>query len=171
MEKSALISQALELDRKVHRFVRRQSFQAWMKLDLTVPQIKTLFFVSNEGGTHPRRLAEALRVTPSNVTGIVDRLVEQGLLSREENPEDRRVQTLRTTKKGESALDDLRERRIGALSEILNDLSVDELESLVRGLSALVRSVRAREEVRNDENDRSLASDQEVRPLYGGRRH
>jgi len=146
MERSTLTSRVIALDREVHRFVSRQSFQAWMRLDVTVPQLKTLFFVSNERGTNPRKLAAALKVTPSNVTGIVDRLVEQGLLSREEDRDDRRVLLLRITEKGESILDDLRERRISSLRETLADLSVDELRSLVDGLSALAASVHAHEQ-------------------------
>ena len=145
MEKSALIREAVNLDREVHRFLRRQSFQAWMKLEMTVPQIKTLFYISNERETNSRELAAALQVTASNVTGIVDRLVEQGLLSRQTKPGDRRVIMLKTTEKGESILSDLRERRISSLRDILGDLSSEELDELVRGLTALARSTHTHE--------------------------
>jgi len=64
---------------------------AWMELSLSVAQLKSLFFISKEGSTNFKKLAQALRVTPSNVTGIVDHLVEEGLVSRQENPEDRRM--------------------------------------------------------------------------------
>jgi len=169
MEKSVLIEQAMELDRKVHRYLRRQSFEAWMNLDLTVPQVKTLFFVSNEGQTNSRALARAMHVTPSNITGIVDRLVEQGLLSRQGKPDDRRVLVLRTTDKGENLIGDLRERRISNLRMILSDLSIEELSRLVEGLSALAQSAHENQEVDKDEYDRSLGPNEEVRALHSGR--
>lgn len=169
MEKSALVKQAIDLDREVHRFLRRQSFQAWMKLDMTVPQIKTLFFVSNTEGANGRKLAAAMRVTPSNVTGIVEKLVEQGLLSRVDNPQDRRFQLLRVTEKGETILGDLRERRESSLRDILNDLSEEDLGRLVQGLFALARSAHEHQEEIKDEYDRSSEPDQEVRPLHGSR--
>ena len=143
MAKPTLLKRAIELDREVNRYVQRQSFQAWMDLNLTAPQLKTLFFISNKGATTPRQLASALHVTPSNVTGIVERLVEQGLVSREGKPEDRRVSLLRSTQQGESILAGLRERRISTLREVFSRLSEEELEDLVSGLSALARSTQA----------------------------
>jgi DNA-binding MarR family transcriptional regulator len=168
MSESDLISEVIELDRQAHRLIRRHSFNAWMELNLTNPQLKTLFFISDQPGANPGKLAAALGVTPSNVTGIVDRLVEQGLLSRQENPEDRRVLMLQTTEKGEAILSDLRERRTGTMRDILAHLSVEELSYLVKGLSALVRAAQAHEEESRDEYDRGQKPDQEVRPLHSG---
>jgi DNA-binding MarR family transcriptional regulator len=153
MRQSDLISEVIELDRQAHRLIRRYSFDAWMGLNLTVPQLKSLFFISNQRGTNPRKLAKALGVTPSNVTGIVDRLVEQGLLIRRENPEDRRLLMLQITEKGEAILSDLRERRISTMHEILTSLSLKELSYLVKGLSALVKAAQAYEEGNEDEHD------------------
>ncbi len=154
MKRAELIDRALDLDRQVHRFVRRQSSEAWMQLNLTVPQLKTLFYVSNENGTTPGKLAAALQVTPSNVTGIIDRLVEQGLLSRQGSPEDRRVLRLGSTEKGEGLLADLRERRTSSLREILFGLSREELGSLVSGLAALARSAQEHENTGDPDTDR-----------------
>jgi DNA-binding MarR family transcriptional regulator len=157
-KRSALIGRAMELDRQVDRFVRRRSTEAWMQMDLTVPQLKTLFYVSSEGGTNPSRLATALHVTRSNVTGIVDRLAEQGLLSRQGRPEDRRILLLKTTAKGERILADLEERRRGGLREILAGMSTGELESVVCGLSALARSAYESDETYQVVNGRSQGS-------------
>jgi DNA-binding MarR family transcriptional regulator len=153
MEKSDLILEVIELDRQAHRLIRRHSFNAWMELNLTNPQLRTLFFTSNQRGTNPGKLAAALGVTPPNVTGIVDRLVEQGLLSRQESPEDRRVLMLRTTEKGEAILSDLRERRTSSMREILAHLSLEELSCLAKGLSALTKAAQAYEEETGDGHD------------------
>lgn len=146
MEKSDLISEIIKLDREAHRVIRQHSFDAWMGLNLTVPQLKSLFFISNRQGSNSRKLATALGVTPPNVTGIVDRLCEQGLLVRQQLPEDRRVLMLKTTEKGETVLSDLRERRISTMREILTHLGVEELSCLVEGLSALVKAAQVYEE-------------------------
>lgn len=140
MEKAQLIKRAMELQRKVNRMMRNQSADVWMRLKLTVPQLKSLFFISNEGSTSIGKLAGALGVTPANVTGIVERLVRQGLVSRTENPEDRRMLLLQTTEKGRGLIADLRERRTSWLSEILDNLSPDELSRLAEGLSLLLQA-------------------------------
>lgn len=51
------------------------------------------------------QLAQALRCDPSNITGIVDRLVANKLVSREECPTDRRAKALHITEKGRALVD------------------------------------------------------------------
>ncbi len=146
--------------------MRRYSLHAWMELNLTVPQLKTLFFISNQHGTNPGKLATALGVTPPNVTGIVDRLVEQGLLIRLEQPGDRRALVLQVTDKGEAILANLREQRVSNLREILTRLTGEELACLAKGLSALVKGAQTYKEKNRDEYDRSQKPYQEIRPLH-----
>jgi DNA-binding MarR family transcriptional regulator len=140
MEKAQLVQQVIELQRKVNRMLRRQVPDAWMELSLTLAQFKSLFFISNEGNTNVRKLAAALSVTSANVTGIVDRLVKQGLVTRRENPEDRRMLLLQVTDKGRALITDLRERQTSRLSEILDYMGPDELSTLARGLSSLLKA-------------------------------
>jgi DNA-binding MarR family transcriptional regulator len=140
MEKAQLIQRVIELQRKVNRMLRRQVPDAWMELSLTLAQLKSLFFISNEGSTNVGKLAAALSVTSANVTGIVDRLVKQGLVTRRENPEDRRMLLLQVTDKGRALITDLRERQTSRLSEILDYLGPDELSTLAQGLSSLLKA-------------------------------
>ncbi len=146
MEKKELIEKIIELQRIVDRARRQYEVDVWMELDVTLPQLKSLFFISHHGTTNLSTLAAALRVTPTNVTGIVDRLVKQGLVSRTENPEDRRMLLLRATDKGEELLNKLRERRWGYISGVLAGMSVNELSTLARGLASLVQTVEVYEE-------------------------
>ena len=151
MERAQQIAEVIKLFRQMQRYVRRDSPDVWMDLTLTVPQLKSLFFIANEDPTNLSKLATALKVTPSNVTGIVERLVQQGLVTRQENPEDRRVSLLRPTKQGEAVVDNLRERRTRYLSRILGQLGAGELSSLERGLSAMVMAAQTQEE-KNESN-------------------
>jgi len=145
MDRAELTKEIIELQRRLNRDMRRYTLDAWMELNLTIPQLKSLFFIANWGSTNFTKLASALEVTPSNVTGIVDRLVEQGLVSRQENPEDRRMLMLRVTDKGEAIIANLRERRASHMSEILAQLSLEELNSVFKGLTLLVQAAEARE--------------------------
>lgn len=137
--KSDLISEIIALQRQVNRALR-QAPDAWLGLNLTIAQLKTLFVISNRGSTNSRTLAEALAVTPSNVTGIVDRLVEHELVSRQEDPKDRRALQLRVTDKGETLLAGLRERRMTHLSEMLALLDSGELATVAQGLVLLAKA-------------------------------
>ncbi len=133
------VIQLLERIGQVEHARERYAPEAWMELNLTIGQLKSLFFIDFEGSTNFKKLATALGVTPPNVTGIIDHLVEQELVSRQENPEDRRVILLTTTDKGKTLLARLRERRMSRMSGILAQLSLGELTALAEGLSAVAR--------------------------------
>ena len=144
MHKSELIREIIKLQRRVNRAMRQYAPDAWMELNLTIPQLKSLFFIANQGETNFSRLATALGVTPSNVTGIIDRLVEQELVIRQENPQDRRMLMLRATDKGEALVSDLRERSIGHMSDLLARLNPAELAAVKQGLTLLIRVAEAK---------------------------
>jgi DNA-binding MarR family transcriptional regulator len=112
-----------------------------MELSLTIAQMKSLFFIANEGSVNFRKLATALKVTPSNVTGIIDRLAEQGLVTRTENPEDRRMQMLQLTGAGEKLISNLRERRASQMSSVLNQMTREELTTVAQGFALLDQAI------------------------------
>jgi len=148
-----LITEIIELQRKIDRARRQYELDVWMSLPLTIAQLKSLFFINNQGSTNSGKLAAALGVTPTNVTGIIDRLVKQGLVSRTEDVQDRRMLLLQVTGRGEELVAKLRERRMGYFSEVLACFSVDELATLAQGLNLLAKATEASEGEIRDEHD------------------
>jgi DNA-binding MarR family transcriptional regulator len=140
MSKSKLVQEVVELQRQVGRIVGQHVPSSWIDSGLTITQLRSLFLIATKGRTNFRKLAEALGVTPSNVTGIADRLEEQGLVRRTQNPEDRRETTLQATNKGEALVSNLKEAGMKQMTQILSLLSVEELSSLIRGLSAFIEA-------------------------------
>jgi DNA-binding MarR family transcriptional regulator len=155
MGKARLIEEIIQLEQQIDHARGQYVHEAWLDLSLTIGQLKSLFFIDFEGSTNFKKLATALGVTPPNVTGIVDHLVEQGLVSREENPEDRRMLLLKTTDKGKALLAKLRESSINHMSGILSQLSLEELSALAKGLSVLARAGEYSKEKHKDEGNRS----------------
>jgi DNA-binding MarR family transcriptional regulator len=140
-----LIRQIIELRRRVNQVIRDRTLDSWVKLSLTIPQLKSLFYVSQHGKVNISGLASGIRVTPANVTGIVDRLIEQGLLTRMPDPDDRRVLWLEVTNKGKTLVDDLREGRANEMRRILDELTEEELSIVAHGFNLLVRAAEATE--------------------------
>jgi len=145
MTKEELIQEIIELQRKVDRDRRQYELNTWMRLRLTIGQLKSLFFISNQGSTSLGKLAAALGVTPANTTGIVDRLVKRGLITRAGSPDDRRVLLLRTTSRGEELVTNLRARRKEQMVEIFSRLSDDDAAMLRLALKTLVKAIEAHE--------------------------
>lgn len=69
-------------------------------LGLSVPQFDLLSTLTEREGLSQQELAERLYVTKGNVSGLVDRLVEAGLVERRAIPGDRRSNALHLTPKG-----------------------------------------------------------------------
>jgi len=70
--------------------------------DLSFTHLNSLLFIHHAGCTNIHCLAEHLGVTKAAVSQMVDRLVEAGLISREEDPIDRRSKLICLNKDGEN---------------------------------------------------------------------
>ena len=112
--------------------------QAWANLDLTMPQLKTLMYVSEcDGATHGQ-IARMLGVGLSTVTGIVDRLVDQELVVRREDPDDRRKTRVVPTGTGTRLVDELLRYRHELYSALLSQLDPDQLQTVETAFDYLV---------------------------------
>ena len=83
-----------------------KKIRAYLKaeFDSTLPRFDVLAALDRE--TAPitlSQLTDHLLVSNGNVTGLVNRLVEDGLVSRENDPDDRRVQRVMLTQDGRDA--------------------------------------------------------------------
>jgi DNA-binding MarR family transcriptional regulator len=72
-------------------------------LELTVRQRLVIQCLGLEDVRPIAAIGQDLGLTPSTMTGLVDRLEEQGFLRRERHPSDRRATVLCLTRKGETA--------------------------------------------------------------------
>ena len=67
---------------------------------LTESRTRLVWELLQRGPSTQRELADALHVSPRNVTGLVDALVATGFVSREPHPSDRRATLVRFTEHG-----------------------------------------------------------------------
>ena len=138
-----IIMQIIETQRLVNRVVKGSTLDSWLQLNLTIPQLKSLFYISRHQKVNLSGLAAGIHVTPANVTGIVDRLLEQELLTRTSDLNDRRILWLRVTDKAEALLSSLREGRTSRWHEILDCLTTEELNSIARDFDILSKAAEA----------------------------
>ena len=90
------------------------------------------------GPSNQRTLAEALQVTPRNITGLVDALEDTGLVARSRQPDDRRATLVSLTEAGAWAAAALtKDERAFARFLFARDDPCD-LESLVKSLDRVL---------------------------------
>lgn len=75
-------------------------------------------------------LSDHLRVSNGNVTGILDRLTEEGLALRVAIPGDRRAHLACLTPKGRAVFADLAEFHENWINDLLHGLSMEESETV-----------------------------------------
>jgi DNA-binding MarR family transcriptional regulator len=145
LSRAAIIPRLLRLHAALGPAAHEQPWVSWMDLDLTMPQFKLLLLIASRNGARVGDLAQRLGVTPPTVTTLLDRLEDQTLVRREDDPIDRRLVIARLTAHGRRLLQRLNLVTDPLLSECLSDLSNDDLRALLVGLEALHRAWLARQ--------------------------
>jgi DNA-binding MarR family transcriptional regulator len=142
--KAALIQQAVRLQDDINQYELTYKLEKWLSVDITISQLKSIIFIDSRKKASFKELAEALGVTPSVVTGIVDRLVKQGMVKRRHpvNSNDRRIQWLVLSEKGQAFLDGIRQQTRDDITQVLDTLSSEDLSALVRGSTAFLEAVK-----------------------------
>src|SRR4051812_34758687 len=97
----------------------------WRYLDLTMAQLKAVMLLCRTGRARSRDLADGLAIAPSAATPLVDRLVDQKLARREDDPADRRIIWIRPTPKAQALHSELLHTNEEVLKEVLDALPAD----------------------------------------------
>ncbi len=69
--------------------------------NLSIGEIKSIVLLGQRGHCIMREIADYLRIAVSTVTGLVDKLEEKNLVTRERSDEDRRIINISLTPQGE----------------------------------------------------------------------
>jgi DNA-binding MarR family transcriptional regulator len=111
--------------------------------DVTLPRFDLM--AQLDRAAQPMTLGELSRrmmVTNGNVTGLVERLVAQGLVARRPAPQDRRSQLVSLTAEGRRAFRAMARANADWIGEIFADLSAAETATLLRLLAKTKNSAR-----------------------------
>ena len=139
-DKDQLIQDIVGLQEKANRLVLAHRVENWMKLDLTIDQLKSLILIYSQGKISFKDLAKALDISRSNITGLADRLIQNGLLTRNQDSADRRIQYLTLTDKGREIIANIQQEMHSQATRLLTTLDIEELAALEKGLTALIKS-------------------------------
>jgi DNA-binding MarR family transcriptional regulator len=90
-------------------------------------------------------LAEAMGVTAATMSVNVRRLAEAGLVSRARDPDDRRVQNVRLTEKGEKVRSERAELDVARVDALLRELPQEARPLVAWSMRALSEAVEALE--------------------------
>jgi MarR family transcriptional regulator, 2-MHQ and catechol-resistance regulon repressor len=84
----------------------------------------------NKGPLPVNTIGPKVFLTPGSISTAVDRLVKRGLVSRVENPEDRRVRVVSLTRKGKELIVPIFRKHADEIRKVFADASPKELRAL-----------------------------------------
>lgn len=109
------------------------------ELGTTLPRFDVMSALSRvPEGLKMSEISRKLRVSNGNITGIVDKLTEDGLALRVSVPGDRRANLVRLTPKGKAAFAEHAARHEEWIDEILAGLNADDVAGMVLRLDHLL---------------------------------
>ena len=115
------------------------------EFDCTLPRFDILSALDrNREGMTMGKLSQLLMVSNGNVTGLVNRLVKEGLVERDAAEHDRRVFRVTITQRGANAFQTMAQRHEQWLDDMLDGLATDEIDTLLSSLDDLRISVSRR---------------------------
>jgi len=112
---------------------------------LTTPQFGTLEALYHLGPLSLGELADKLLVTGGNVTYVMDRLEDQGLVYRYRRPDDRRVILARLTPEGRELVAEVFPAHASYIQHLSRHLSPDEQNQLSGMLKALGKGIQTKD--------------------------
>ncbi|WP_163653419.1 MarR family winged helix-turn-helix transcriptional regulator [Listeria sp. PSOL-1] len=116
-----------EVQRKTHYFLAEEA----SRREITVMQLLALSTIKKEPHLTLGELAERMKLGKSTVSGIVDRLVKAGFLSRTRNDQNRRTLNLKLTEMGDQKATETYDLFFKRLDPIL-EIDEKELQNMLK---------------------------------------
>ncbi len=135
-----LIDSTLALSERAFRELFPILPKEWLSLDLSTPQLKVVLLLLVQGPSRMSVISATLGVSLATGTGVVDRLVERGIVVRQGDPEDRRVVLCRLSPKGEKMLVGLWKLAREHAEMMFRSLSEEKIMAVRAGLEALLEA-------------------------------
>jgi DNA-binding MarR family transcriptional regulator len=111
--------------------------------DVTLPRFDLMAQLDKSpGGMTLGELSRRMMVSNGNVTGLAERLVQQGLLDRRASPNDRRAQLVSLTPEGRRAFRTMARTHENWIADIFARLDAADVDALMRLLAKAKASAR-----------------------------
>jgi len=136
------VDQVLEAIIYLYTESRRITKELAKRADLTGPQLTVVKLLEQVGDLSLSELSDKIRAQNSTVTGIIDRMEREGLVTRERSKEDRRVVHIRLTPKGHTLAGEIPVEPMEIFKGALESLSGQEMRDLMRIMTKVAKRVK-----------------------------
>lgn len=132
-----MLGATTQIEKRIRNYLRDE-------FDSTLPRFDVLAALyREEAPVTMSRLTSHLFVSNGNLTGLVNRLVEDGLVSREIDPDDRRAQLVALTVEGRQAFITMAGKHEAFVDDFFASMTDGEMDQLLKLTSKLNAALRA----------------------------
>lgn len=110
-------------------------------INLTAEQFLVMDTLWNQGEMTQQTIAYIIQKDKNSVTQFIDNLEKKGLVQREVDPADRRVNNIKLSKEGADMKENTKALAITAINEILDGISESDLQTFVRVLNRTCENI------------------------------
>lgn len=128
-------------------YQRRSMMRMWQDRSLSKLNLHVLMLLDHHGPLPMSKLAAFVDVSVSNMTGIVDRLEQHGLVERVRDDRDRRLVVVRATATGTARCEEVEGLRREHIRQLLGTLDARDRAVVLEAAQALARGVARLESV------------------------
>jgi DNA-binding MarR family transcriptional regulator len=143
MTKSSLFSKAIRSWMDV--FMQR-SMRGWglfaKSTGLSMPQFSMMMQLHYKGACGMSQVSERFEITAAAASQLVDKLVQGGLIKRDEDPHDRRAKVLNITDKGRQLIQRGIEERYRWVDQLEGKLTMEERAQVSDALNIMTRAAQ-----------------------------
>ena len=125
------------LDIFMHRS-RHGFIQYARESGLSMSMIGALFHLHRQGTSGVTDLGDHLGMTSAGASQMLERLVQQGLIKRSEDPDDRRVKQIVLTEQGCQVLEEGIRARYDWLQDFMKNLTPQEKEQITSAMNLMI---------------------------------
>lgn len=116
-----------------------------MEVPLTPEQFMLIDLLWNQGEMSQQQLADLMQKDKNSVTKLVDAIEKKGFVTRRQNAQDRRSNTLVLTEKALYLKPEAKQKGISILDHMLSGISEEELRSFLGTLHKLNENMSTRD--------------------------
>lgn len=154
-DKEQVIGRIVEGQGRLHHLMLEDGTHPLLSMNITMSQFKVLLMLSLRGSGSGQELSAVMGIGLATLTGIVDRLVAQDLVTRREDPHDRRVRRLELTGAGNEMIERIMTVGLEHQRRVLRRLTVEELKVVAAGTEMVLAAAMADSADRAGRTDRA----------------
>ena len=152
----------IELFPQISKGLMQREHNYLIKGDISLPQFWVLNHLYHNEKSKMNCLALHLKISPPATTGMIDRLIAQGMVLRKDDEQDRRIVWIELTSKGKSIIYNIRKEKVKTLIEVFGRISQKDREHYLNILEQIANIIDSPRDLKKQLKDKIQQSEKSL---------